>query len=69
MSPHLIAFSQEHDGVCDFERRVVFHEAENEANPAFVRYRVSWTDALGCSHFVRYDLAFEGDCSAEPKAA
>jgi hypothetical protein len=64
MNPHLIAYSPEHDtllspdqvegklpsagGDSEVERTITFYEAVNEAQPAFTRYRLSWTDALGC---------------------
>jgi hypothetical protein len=56
---HLTAYSPEHDGVCEVERHVTFYEAVSEGNPAFARYRLTWTDALGCRHFVRYDLELQ----------
>lgn len=60
---HLTAYSVEHDGECEVERSVTFHEAVGEGQPAFARYRLSWTDALGCRHFVRYDLEIGAEAS------
>jgi hypothetical protein len=59
--PERIAYSPEHDGYCDVERVATFHEAAGEACPAFTRYRLSWTDALGCRHLVRYDLELQSE--------
>jgi hypothetical protein len=67
MSPHQIAYSIEHDGPCEVEHEVTFHEATGETRPAFTRYRLSWTDALGCRHFVRYDLLDAAERIATPK--
>jgi hypothetical protein len=66
MSPHLMAYSPDHDGICEVERGVTFHEAANEANPAFAHYRLTWENALGCRHFVRYDLLMEVECLDSP---
>jgi hypothetical protein len=66
VNPHLIAYSEEHDGICDLKRSVTFHEAANEANPAFAHYRLAWEDALGCRHFVRYDLELQMEAPPSP---
>jgi hypothetical protein len=64
VNPHQIAYSEDHDGICAVERSVTFHEAANEANPAFAHYRLSWEDARGCRHFVRYDVTLAGAAGA-----
>jgi len=65
MSPHQIAYSEEHDGICAVERRVTFHDAASEAQPAFTRYRLQWTDANGCRHSARYDVELIDDDANE----
>lgn len=79
-----IAYSPEHDSLlsckqvegnapsvgetCAVVRNITFYEAVGEAQPAFARYRLSWTDALGCRHLVRYDLDLQ--CGeVEPRAS
>lgn len=57
--PALIAYSPEHDGRHEVERQTTFHDGTNEANPPFIRHRVSWRDDVGCRHWVRYDLLVE----------
>jgi hypothetical protein len=49
------------------ERSVTFHEAANEANPAFAHYRLSWEDARGCRYFVRYDIELTEEAGKAPQ--
>lgn len=57
--PALIAWSPDHDGHRELKREMTFHAAENEANPAFIRHRISWRDDIGCLHWVRYEELVE----------
>jgi hypothetical protein len=65
VNPHLIAYSVDHDGPCEVGRSVTFHEAAGEAHPAFTRYKLTWTDAIGCRHIVRYDLVLVEDAAEQ----
>jgi hypothetical protein len=65
MNPHRIAYSEDHDGPCAIERSVTFHEGANGEAPAFARYRLQWTDANGCRHLARYDVALAEDAAEQ----
>jgi hypothetical protein len=57
--PDLIAWSPDHDGNNEVEHKATFHAGANEANPPFIRHRISWRDDIGCPHWVRYELLVE----------